>query len=94
VINGDGDISFAEVAGEWEKVIGDCGSARCVLYADGKGLFPFCVRAGWLSPKGGGRIRCHLVYLILGEAFPLLSPQSVDERVDEGREVVAGWEDI
>jgi len=23
-----------------------------------------------------------------------LSPQAVDERVDEGREVVAGWEDV
>jgi len=24
----------------------------------------------------------------------LLSPQAVDERVDEGRKVVAGWEDV
>jgi len=24
----------------------------------------------------------------------LLDPQAVDERVDEGREVVAGWEDV
>jgi len=29
-----------------------------------------------------------------GEGFPLLGPQAVDERVDEGREVVEDWEDV
>jgi len=29
-----------------------------------------------------------------GESFPLLGPQAVHERVDEGWAVVAGWEDV
>jgi len=50
VINGDGDISFAKMAQEWEEVKNHMSdeSAECALYAGGKGLFPLCVRAGWL----------------------------------------------
>ena len=28
--------------------LSECELAECVLYADGKGLFPLCVRVGWM----------------------------------------------
>ena len=71
----------------------ECGSAGCALSADGKGLFPLCVRAGCLWPKEGGRICCQLVYLLLGGEFSIVG-SAVDERLDKGREVVTGWEEV
>ena len=53
MINGDGDITFGEVAGEWEEMRNQIsvGQPGVPYTPTAKGM------AGWLWPRGEGRIR-------------------------------------
>jgi len=41
-------VGRSEKLDEW-------GSAGCAVHANGKGLFPLCVKAGWLRSRGRGQ---------------------------------------
>jgi len=50
---------------------------------------------GWLAVAlGREKLMSASLFHFGGEGFPCLGLQAVDKRVDEGREVVVGWEDV